>query len=100
MTLTLSIEVPMVKVEIESSQSFTFDVSKVVELTAFVQAMSDFRETVTILPADLAVLTTARPEDLENSREARMLLEYIVRIIEAFNLSFEEVMIEKPQTPS
>jgi hypothetical protein len=96
MTLTFSIEEPLVKVSLSATSVFDFDLTKVVDLTLFVQAVSECTETLTLQPTDWVEMSKIQAEDSETLREAKKLLEYLVRIIEAFNLSFREVMTDKP----
>lgn len=96
MTLTLSIEEALVKASFEDASVFSFDLTKVVDLTSFVQAVSECTETLTLQPTDCVELSKVQAEDSETLREAKKLLEYLVRIVEAFNLSFREVMTDNP----
>lgn len=66
------------------------------DLTSFVQAVSECTAMLTLQPTDYVELSKVQAEDSEALREAKKLLEYLVKIIEAFNLSFREVMADNP----
>jgi hypothetical protein len=96
MILTLSIQEPLVNASLEATFAFSFDLTKVVDLTLFVQAVSECTEPLTFQPTDCVELSKVQAEDSETLREGKKLLEYLVKIVEAFNLSFREVMTDNP----
>lgn len=88
MKLNITREDKSLKIIHEDKQKFIFDIDGTVDLNEFIKYTSESEEIIDCEPESFDAFKTGDPDIKE---EALKLVEYIFKIIDAFNASYTEV---------
>ena len=91
MKLAIKSENDYVQINHEESKLFDFDINGTVELNKFIKYVSESQEIIECNPVSFDYF---KAEDPEIGDESLKLVEYIFKIIDAFNTSYSEIYAE------